>query len=96
MTALFPGPRLEQIGKAMQAWRGPGSTDDLNPLRLREHWNAKPMAPSTSSKKKYEGPPRWKTAVIIKVARLVKRSGVELRRLLQIEEPMEAGRPCRQ
>ena len=82
---------LEQIGKAMQAWRGPGRVNGLDVDRLKKYRRLDLRAPSGNSKKPKEGPPRWRTAAaVINVARLIKRFRAELERLLKIEEPLEA------
>ena len=82
------GNELEQIGKAMQAWRGAGCMEELTVERLKYYLAQKPRAPGTKKKPK-DGPARWKTpAAVIGTAALVHRHGAELRRLLAIEEPL--------
>ena len=91
--------RLEQIGKMMQAWRGDGRMNELTVDRLRKHFTSGVLGPPSHPKKPNGGPPRWRTpAAALGVAALYKRHGVELRKLLKIEEqyaPRAPARACR-
>ena len=82
---------LDQIGKAMQAWRGKGHFNGLRASHLREHLNHKSGVKALGPPKKpKDGPPRWKTgSALIRVAALIKRNRVMLRSLLKIDKPLE-------
>ena len=67
---------LDQIGKAMQAWRGDGRVNGLTAGHLKDYIGSGVKGPGPKKKPK-NGPPRWKTgAALINVAALVKRHGV--------------------
>ena len=75
---------LDGIGAAMAAWDGPGRVYGLQNTQLRHHRTKKlphgPPGPRVDPRR--AGPPRWQSSAIVQIASLVKRSGVELRRLL--------------
>ena len=81
-SSQWPDPRLDQIGKAMQAWDGDGQHAGLGVGQLKTH------------KSKYQspkGPPRWKAfESLFFVAKTINRHGRELRKLLRIPEPLDA------
>ena len=80
-TGVWDMERLKQIAKAIQMWDGPGAAGGLCPSGLKNHRAWKPS----------KGGPRWKSLeALFGVARLVTRSGVVLRRLLEIVEPIES------
>ena len=79
---------LEQIGKAMQAWRGRGRINGITPDRVRKYVASDHKAPG-SKKKPNEGPSRWKTGgAVIGVARMIKTHGASLRKLLKLDAPL--------
>lgn len=93
---------LDNIGTVMKAWRGPGKASGLQYTQLRKHLyctaNRKgPPGPCLNPRKPKEGPSRWRTQALFKVAALVKERGAEMRHLLkadlmynEVAEPWEA------
>jgi hypothetical protein len=76
---------MERIGVAMQAFRGPGRINGLDPGRLWKHKAAKLTGEKPPGGRR-DGPPRWRTPqVLFGVARLVSgKSGIALRKLLKL------------
>ena len=86
--ATWRKPQLEAICLAIRAWSGVGQHDDLQPHHLYAHMANKPPGPKLPGCKGTP-PVRWKSVAILRVARLVRGRGCELRRLLKIDTPME-------
>ena len=84
--------KLDEIGVAMQYWRGDGQFDNLRKTQLRNHLSRPPPGIRLSKKTSLkDAPPRWKSWQIVKVAALISSSGVEMRKLLKLDiEPEEA------
>ena len=83
---------LDAVGAAMQAWRGAGRHDGLRHDHLVRYVTRQqrfPASPRPAGGKR-DGPPRWRSApVLLAVANLIRRDGVELRRLLRLRTPIE-------
>ena len=79
---------LESICLAIRAWRGAGQCDDLEPHHLYSHM-AKPRPGPKLPSCKGMPPVRYKSVAILKVARLIKDSGPEMRLLLKSDVPQE-------
>ena len=81
---------LDVIGTVMQAWRGAGRDDrfdKLTSVQLKQHfaWNTK-VSKAGIAMARVRG-------ALIPVARIVKRDGVELRKLLKMDDEERADVP---
>ena len=85
---LWYKPELEAICLAIQAWSGAGQWDGLEPHHLYSHM-AKPRPGPKLPSCKGTPPVRYKSIAILKVARLVRDDGAQLRRLLKMDVPRE-------
>ena len=59
---------LDDISLAMQAWRGEGQVDGLSGALLKNYINRPPLSAVVT--KKRDPPPRYRSWVIVRVARL--------------------------
>ena len=75
---------LNWIGAAMQLWDGPGQFDGLRSSQLRNHLR-KDNVPLGIALKKKDKVPRWRAWSIVRVAELVKRHAVEMRKILKLD-----------
>ena len=75
---------LDAVGLAMQGWRGDGFIKNLRGDRLKNYINKPPLARRVDRRTK--PPPRYRSAAVVRVARLLVDHGVALRRLLNLAE----------
>ena len=80
--------RLEPIVVAIKAWRRAGERGDMKTHHLKTWIREKPPGPK-QPRSKCAAPWRWKSSAILKVAALVKRYGIEMRKLLRLDAPAE-------
>ena len=85
---------LDAVGSAMQAWRGDGFVNGLTGVILKRYISKPPPGPRTDTKTSLSKiPPRYRSAAVVKVARLVHDHGAKLRRLLNISADSEDAKP---
>lgn len=87
----WSGDELERIASVMRAWDGPGHYDGPHPIvgdHVRRYLTQLKAGQLKGPGAKHP-PLRWKTGAVCKVAAIVKRRGVELRKLLQGDEVEE-------
>ena len=77
---------LGTIAAAMRLWDGPGRCDELDGKMLSNYRLKGYRAVSKNRKKPNEGPPRWRSWVIVYVAELIHRHGRALRRALKLDD----------
>ena len=85
-------PSLEILAAVMRSWDGPGGCDeDVYGKHLSNYMHRNLVAPSGNPRKPKDGPPRWRTYMIVHVAGLVLKYGVALRKALHLDgmEPEE-------
>ncbi|MDC0525800.1 hypothetical protein OAO87_02280, partial [bacterium] len=76
---------LDTVAAAMRLWDGPGRVDGLTGKRLSNYMHRGLLATSKSPKKKKNGPPRWRSWMIVYVAELIHKHGVALRKALKLD-----------
>ena len=77
---------LTTIAAAMQYWDGAGRFEGLKGDDLSNYFKRSLKGTSKSKKKPNEGPPRWRSYSIVKVADLVLKHGVALRKALRLDD----------
>ena len=65
----WPRAELDDVGLAMQTWRGDGHYDGLDGELLHSYIYRTPLAAPKS--KKTKTPVRWKSWAVVKIARLL-------------------------
>ena len=80
--------RLEPIRLAMKAWRKAGERGDLQLHHLQNYIRKDPPGPKPPGSKS-QAPARWRSSGILEVAKLIKKYGPELRKLLRLDVPAE-------
>ena len=87
----WPRAELDDVGLAMQTWRGDGHYDGLDGELLHSYIYRTPLAAPKS--KKTKTPVRWKSWAVVKIARLLHASLHALRKLLKLDVESEAAKP---
>ena len=89
----WPEPTLDAIGLAMQAWRGNGHVDGLRGSLLKNYIHKPPIAirPSIKDNKPR---PRYRSWAVVRVAQLLLKRGVALRKLLHLDAAADEAKPA--
>lgn len=77
--------RLKVVAAAMRFWDGDGRDDNMLGSHLVNYMHRKLLGVSGNAKKPNNGPPRWRTWCIVKVAAIILTHGVALRKALRLD-----------
>ena len=82
---------LDAVGLAMQGWRGEGYIKGLKGSKLKHYIAKPPLGPRVD--RRTTPPPRYRSAAVVRVARLLVDHGPRLRRLLNLTESSAEAKP---